>query len=154
MQNTKGFQFTRQTEMKWLAASLLLSLILISVATNFRFGAVRIAHDPWYHLHPVKATILLALFLYTLKNCLLILDLGMRKAPVLGFIFAMIVPVLTLFCIYLLYGRALIVGPDQNVEIAQNQIWLLGILIAVLTAMEIRIFLTVRKFLGSRYSSE
>lgn len=141
-------------EVKWFCAAIVLSIIFVGVLTEFEYGMIAIRQGSIYHFHPVKGVIYFTALVITLKNSLLIVSMVMEKAPVLGFIFAMIVPVLTLLCVYFFYDRALIVHEEQAAKIARNQMWLLGIFITALTLIEVRILLAVRKFLGRNYSSD
>lgn len=141
-------------EVTWFCAAIVLSIIFVGVLTEFEYGMIAVRQGSMYRFHPVKGVIYFAVLLITLKNSLLIVSIVMERAPVLGFIFAMIVPVLTLLCVYLFYDRALIVHEEQATEIARNQMWLLGIFITALTLIEVRILLAVRKFLGRKYNSE
>lgn len=154
MQDYKVSPGNWATELKWSSAALVLGIIVVGIITKFTFGSVVFARDPFYHLHPIKAVIVLAVFFSALKNTYLLLNIALRKAPVFAFVFAFIAPVLSLFCIYLFHQRMVVIQAGEHEEIAQNQMLILGMLIATLAVIEIKLFLSIRDFLKGKYSSE
>jgi hypothetical protein len=138
---------------KELAVALIVSIILVGIMTKFKFGTVLFAHDPFFQIHSVKAVIYLALILGSVGGAFHHISKGLARTPVFAMVFAMIVPVVSLFCVYLFYGRMMIDHPEEAV-IAQNQMWILGILIAALTVMEVKIFLSIRDFLSGKQTSK
>ena len=139
---------------KELGVALIVSIIFVGIMTKFKFGTVLFAHDPFFQIHSLKAVIYLALILGSLGGAFYHISNGLARTPVFAMVFAMIVPVVSLFCIYLFYGRMMIDHPEDDVIIAQNQMWILGIFIAALTVMEVKIFLSFRDFLSGKQTSK
>lgn len=154
MHSKEAPQKNMKINLKEIVAALIVSIILVGIMTRFEFGTVLFAHDPFFQIHPVKAVIYLALVLSSFITAFQAVLTGLSRTPVFAMVFGMIVPIVSLLCIYLFYKRIMIDHPEEDVIIAQNQMWILGILIAALTVTEVKILLAVRGFLNGKSSSK
>ena len=126
-----------KNEFKWLTAFAMISILIIGLATNFKFQDLEIQlYDTYYVFEPVRAFIFLTIMLWTIKNLYMLVDLMTGRYAVIALIVSIVSPLIGLFIIILFYinftGK---IGPVSA----------FALLITLLTLVEIR---ALRKLKG------
>jgi hypothetical protein len=141
---------TKKTEVKWITGFIATSILIVALKTDFSFGAIPLAQDPFLHLSPLRAVLYLAAFFYVMRCSLKLADLLIEGAAIFCVFFAMIIPVVILFCIYLLHERLPFMFAGAGAGIQQNQAWLLAVLILFLATMEFKMMRAAYRLLFAR----
>ena len=90
----------KRTDLIWLGACTLVSILIIGFMTDFGFKQLDIQlYDTYYVFNPFSAIVYTSLILYTTKNIYLVFDLMTSRYKVLALLASIINPLIALFFI-------------------------------------------------------
>lgn len=145
-----------KNEWKWWAGFGLISMLVVGIISEFRFGALDIRmHDTYFVIHSIRAIFYLTAILGTIRNLYFLVDLLTSRYKIMALLISIINPIVALFTIIILYFDIQGITVSQEIHPETNlsgQLIVPVILVGVIGFEIVLEFITLRKFLGQQSS--